>query len=211
MKNYKAVCLSYAVVITIVLITSCARILPEKAANQLVPITTIGVLPARPVTITVDPSDTETMKQLEAGAQVLDTLLADYFKDYQEVQPISQTEVESLEAVETGNPYYLARAAGRQLDYDAVLITEVVRYQTRTGSAYAVDKPASVAFSLKLLAVENGQTVWSSDFDQTQQPLFENILSSRTTGSGFRWLTAAELARAGLAKKLNMCPYLKKN
>ena len=101
--------------------------------------------------------------------------------------------------------------AGPQLHYDAVLLTSVERYQAREGSEYAVINPASVAFSLRLLAVKSGRVVWSADFDQTQQPLFENILKSRSTGSGFRWLTAAELASAGLTKKLNNCPYLKRD
>jgi hypothetical protein len=151
------------------------------------------------------------MEQLKAGAQTIDTLLVDYFRDHKYVQLISQTELESLQALQAGNPLYMAREAGRQLGYDAVMVTEVMRYQTRTGSAYGVESPASVAFSFKLLAVGSGRVVWSGDFDQTQQPLFENILKSRTTGSGFRWLSAPELTQAGLTKKLNNCPYLQKN
>ena len=59
---------------------------------------------------------------------------------------------------------------------------------------------------------DKGEVIWSADFDQTQQPLLENILpNTRSTGSGFRWLTAAELTSAGLTRKLNSCPYLKRD
>jgi hypothetical protein len=105
----------------------------------------------------------------------------------------------------------VAREAGQQLHYDAVLITSVERYRERDGSEYAVITPASVTFSLKLLAVESGRIIWSADFDQTQQALFENILKTRSTGSGFTWLSAEELASAGLTKKLDNSPYLKRN
>jgi hypothetical protein len=209
-KNFTIIFISWVMFLPLVLSVSCARF-PQEEAKELVSINSIGILPVQPASITIQPSDTGTMEQLKSGAQMIDTQLFDYFSSHKNVRFISQTELESLQAVQTGNLLYLAREAGRQFGYDAVLVTEVMRYQTRTGTAYAVENPASVAFSFKLLAVANSQVIWSADFDQTQQPLFENILSSRTTGSGFRWLTAAELTQAGLTKKLNSCPYLVKN
>ena len=211
MKNFGAIFISWLVILPFILSLSCAKMKEDEGAKEFVPVNSIGILPAQPASITVQPSDTKTMKQLEAGVQIIDTILLDYFRDHKNVRFISQTELESLRGVQAGNPLYVAREAGRQLGYDAVLVTEVMRYQTRTGSAYAVDSPASVAFSLKLLAAANSQVIWNADFDQTQQPLFDNILQSRTTGSGFRWLTAAELTQAGLTKKLNSCSYLQKN
>jgi len=208
-KNFSITCSGWTLIIVLILFSSCARI-GQDEKKELVKINSIGILPAQPATITVQPSDKKTMEQLVAGTQIIDALLADYFRNYEYTGFISQTEMESLQEVQTGNTLYLAREAGRQLGYDAVLVTEMLRYRTRAGSAYAVDSPASVAFSFKLLAVKNGQVIWSADFDQTQQPLLENILTSRATGSGFRWLTAAELTQAGLTKKLNSCPYLQK-
>ena len=210
-KNLYTFCLSLVVIAFMVFSAGCSNIPQEKTAMELVPINSIGILPAQPARITILPSDSRTMEQLEAGAKIINSLLSDYFKDHKGVRFISHTELEGLQSAESNKALYLAREAGQQLQYDAVLVTEVERYQTRTGSAYAVDNPASVALSFKLLAIANSRVVWSADFDQTQQPLFENILSSRSTGSGFRWLTAAELAEAGLAKKLNSCPYLKKD
>ena len=208
MKNLQILFMGCVVIFLFVISSGCANIPQEEAAKELVPIKSIGVLPAQPARITILPSDTKTRQQREAGSTIINSLLSDYFRDYRDVRFISQTELEGLQSTQPGQALYLAREAGQQLHYDAVLVTEVERYQTRTGSAYAVDTPASVTFSLKLLAIASGQVIWSADFDQTQQPLFENILGSRSTGSGFRWLTAAELAKAGLTKKLNSCPYL---
>jgi hypothetical protein len=210
-KNIYTLCIGWVVIFLFVFSAGCANIPQEEATKELVPIKSIGILPAQPAWVTILPSDTQTRQQREAGSSIINLLLSDYFRDYRDVRFISQTELEGLHPAQSGQALYLAREAGQQLHYDAVLVTEVERYQTRTGSAYAVDNPASVAFSLKLLAIASGQVVWSADFDQTQQPLFENILSSRSTGSGFRWLTAAELAKAGLTKKLNNCPYLIKD
>jgi hypothetical protein len=210
-KNIHVFFISLALFSFLFFAAGCSNIPQEEAANELVPITTIGILPAQPARITIQPADTQTREQLETGATVMNSLLSDYFADNREVRFISQTDLEGLQPTELGQALYLAKEAGQQLHYDAVLVTEISRYQTRTGSEYAVNSPASVAFSLKLLAVSSGRVIWSADFDQTQQPLFGNILSSRSTGSGFRWLTAAELTEAGLTKKLNSCPYLVKD
>jgi hypothetical protein len=210
-RNIHTFFINWAVIVFFVFPAGCSNIPQEEPAKELVPINSIGILPAQPARVTILPSDTETKKQLEAGSKIINSLLSDFFRDRKGVRFISQTKLEGLQSEGSGQALYLAREAGQQLNYDAVLITEVERYQTRTGSKYAVDKPASVAFSFKLLAIANGQVIWSADFAQTQQPLFENILSTRSTGSGFRWLTAAELADAGLSKKLNSCPYLIKD
>ena len=209
MKNLPALFISSIVSLLFIIGTGCSDIPQEDTSKELVPINSIGILPAQPARTTILPSDTKTMEQLEAGSKIIDSLLSDYFRDHKDVSFISQTTLEGLQSAQSGQALYMAREAGQQLHYDAVLVTVVQRYQTRMGSKYAVDTPASVAFSLKLLAIATGRVIWSADFDQTQQPLFDNILSSRSTGSGFRWLTAAELSEAGLKKKLNSCPYLK--
>jgi len=207
-KNIHTFFIGWIVIALLSFITGCATIPQEETTTELVPISTIGVLPAQPARLNIPPSDIQTKQELAAGSTIIDSLLSDFFMDRKGVHFISQTELEGLPSAQSGQALSLAREAGQQLRYDAVLITEVIRYQARTGSAYAVDSPASVAFSFKLFAVASGQVIWSADFDQTQQTLFENILRSRSIGSGFRWLTAAELAEAGLKKKLNSCPYL---
>ena len=209
MKNILEIFACGALTVLLIFSAGCSYIALGDSEDELVPITSIGILPAQ--TVNIQSSETGTKEELETGVETINSLLADYFQSDQDVSIISQNELEGLSSAESGRLLYLAREAGQQLHYDAVLLTSIERYQARDGSEYAVITPASVAFSLKLLAVKSGQIVWSADFDQTQQPLFENILKSRSTGSGFRWLTAAELTSAGLTKKLNNCPYLTKD
>jgi len=200
----------WAVAFLLILSAGCSYIAPGNSGKELVPISSIGILPAQ--TSSHQPSKSPTMAELETGVETMNSLLEGYFQSHNNVSLISQNKLEGLISAKSGKALYLAREVGKQLQYDAVLVTFIERYQERNGSEYSVKEPASVAFSLQLLAVESGEIIWSADFDQTQQPLLENILpKTRSTGSGFRWLTAAELTSAGLNKKLNNCPYLKKN
>jgi len=212
MKNIPKVLACWALTVLLIFSAGCSYIAPGDTEKELATINSIGVLPAHIVNRQPSKVKAGAMAELNAGTEIINSLLADYFQGFQDVSLISQSEIEGLSSAEPGIFLHLAREAGRQLHYDAVLITSVERYQARDGSEYAVMTPASVAFSLKLLAVESGQVIWSADFDQTQQPLFENILpSTRSTGSGFRWLTAEELTSAGLTKKLDSSPYLNKD
>jgi len=140
-KNLQILFMGCVVIFLFVISSGCANIPQEEAAKELVPIKSIGVLPAQPARITILPSDTQTRQQREAGSTIINSLLSDYFRDYRDVRFISQTELEGLQPTQPGQALYLAREAGQQLHYDAVLVTEVERYQTRTGSAYAVDTP----------------------------------------------------------------------
>ena len=68
----------------------------------------------------------------------LSPIFSDYFKAYQDVSLISQSELEGLSSAKSGRDLSLAREAGQQLNYGAVLVTSVKRYQERDGSEYAV-------------------------------------------------------------------------
>jgi hypothetical protein len=209
MEKINKVFTCWAVAVLLILSAGCSYIAPGQPEKELVPISSIGVLPANAVGHL--PSMSGVTEEFKAGVETTNAFLADYFAGYQDVSLISQNELQGLSYTDSGKLLYLAREAGQQLHYDAVLIATIERYQERDGSEYSVMTPASVAFSLKLLAVESGRIIWSADFDQAQQPLLKNILQSRSTGSGFRWLTAEELASAGLTKKLNSSPYLKRD
>ena len=209
MKNIHKIITYWALTVLIIFSAGCSSLPLGGDEEELVPISSIGVLPAQ--IVTRQPSDDAALEKLETGADTLNALLKDYFQNYKDVSLISQSKLEGLSSANSGKPLSLAREAGQQLHYDAVLITSVERYQERDGSDYAIITPASVTFSLRLLAVESGQVIWSSDFDQEQQAFLENILKSRSTGSGFRWLTVEELTSAGLTKKLDSSPYLKRN
>jgi hypothetical protein len=71
----------------------------------------------------------------------------------------------------------------------------VWRYWERKGTAYGAKRPASVAFSVYLLDVASGETVWTASFDKTQQSLAENLLDAPGFFKhGAKWLTAKELS-----------------
>lgn len=75
----------------------------------------------------------------------------------------------------------------------------VYRFQERRGSNVAVDKPASVGFHAHLY--KRGSLVRTATFDETQQPLSENVLKLGTfLKRGAKWITVDELCREGVEK-----------
>ena len=96
---------------------------------------------------------------------------------------------------------------GKELNADFVFLGYLFRFEQRIGSAMGVEKPASVGFDLHLVRVKDGNVAWTGKFDETQRPLSDNLLK---IGSFFRrgakWLTAEELASAGLGETLTALP-----
>ena len=96
---------------------------------------------------------------------------------------------------------------GRALDADAVLAGHIFRFRERIGTRYSVDLPASVAFGIHLIRVEDGRLLWDGHFDETQRPLSKNLFQ---LGSFLRrkarWVTANEMAVSGLKDILKNFP-----
>jgi TolB-like protein len=92
---------------------------------------------------------------------------------------------------------------GQATGADAVLYGSVERYVERVGAEYAADKPASVAFSLKLLDMKSKQVVWTARFSKTQQPLGTNFFALPTfLENKGQWVLASELASTGVQQAL---------
>lgn len=91
----------------------------------------------------------------------------------------------------------------RKLGTDGVVSGTLFRFRQRVGTRYSVETPASVAFSLYLIRGSDGRLVWDGHFDETQQPLSENLfrLFSFLKGGG-GWLTAEQMGRQGLEKAM---------
>ena len=88
--------------------------------------------------------------------------------------------------------------AAREFGASAVLLGKVYRYREREGQALGALRPASVGYEITLFEAPEGRRLWTSRFDETQQPLTADIFNAqRYPGGGRRWLTAAELARWG--------------
>jgi hypothetical protein len=94
---------------------------------------------------------------------------------------------------DSGVKYSLGRSDGKSIEIF------VYRFQERQGGNFAVDKPASIGFHLHLFD-QNG-VVKVFEFDETQQPLFDNILKLGTfLRRGMKWVTASRLAEEGIEK-----------
>jgi len=100
---------------------------------------------------------------------------------------------------------------GREMNVRFLLVGFLFRFEEREGSSLGVEKPASVGFDLHLIRMRDGKLVWEAKFDETQQPLSENILK---IGAFLRrkasWLTAEELASVGMDEILSRFPGLDK-
>jgi hypothetical protein len=119
-----------------------------------------------------------------------------------EIVPVDQVEgvyrqitTESISAKEAD----LIRRMGKELRADAIVVGYVYRYMERKGTAYAAEKPASVAFELQLIDVKEGSRSWKATFDKTQQSLMENLFNFKFfVKEKGRWVTARELAEEGV-------------
>jgi hypothetical protein len=97
-----------------------------------------------------------------------------------------------------------ALALGRAVKADGVLFGTVSRYRQRVGSEYGAREPAAVALQLQLVSVASGTVVWSGRFDETQQPLSENLLNWwQFWRGGPRWFTAQEFTQLGVERLLD--------
>lgn len=179
----------------------------NEKVEQLLPVNSIAVLPTE-LPVVPDLQD-KKKEDIATGASFLTEELAQYFAGNEKVDIISANQKEALNPGTSGNRLRQARETASQLGYDAVLVSTVTRYAQRDGGNLSAGSPASVAFDYQLIAVGNGQTLCAGAFDETQKALSENLFSFAAAASrGFRWITAEELAREGLKKKLDSCSYL---
>jgi hypothetical protein len=98
---------------------------------------------------------------------------------------------------------------GNELGAEGIVVGYLYRFRERKGESFAVEQPASVAFEVHLIRVEDGALVWRGAFDRTQGSLMENLLQ---VASFFRekgrWVTAEELAAVGMKEVLKSFPGL---
>ncbi|HUL37786.1 MAG TPA: hypothetical protein VLW47_08870 [Thermodesulfobacteriota bacterium] len=96
---------------------------------------------------------------------------------------------------------------GKTLSVDFIFVGVLFRFVERIGSSIGVEKPASVGFDVHLIRMRDEKMVWIGKFDETQQPLSENLLKMgsfvRRKGS---WLTAEELSSVGLDEMFKRFP-----
>ncbi|MBN2139741.1 MAG: hypothetical protein JW718_01930 [Desulfovibrionaceae bacterium] len=97
--------------------------------------------------------------------------------------------------------YWLS--VGKCLPADFLLVPQVLFWREREGGSAGVEEPASVVLDIYLIDVKAETVAGRYHYDETQQPLSENLLEA---GKFFRrkgrWVPALELAREGLDQGL---------
>ena len=196
--------------LSLVLASACVK-QTSQPENDILPsqVRSIAVLP---VVVAADTAiaSPQASKQLQNGVETLTQILSEYFAGNTKIRLLSIEEVESFKPGYSANQSVQAQFIGKALKTEAVMLWELTRYSERSGSDYAVQSPASLAFAYRLIHIESGQTLCAGSFDETQQSATENLLSLKAIANrGFKWITAADLAQEGVAKKLPACTYLK--
>lgn len=106
---------------------------------------------------------------------------------------------------ETSSSEEVLKVLAQKTRADAILYGKIYRFKERRGRGFAIEEPASVAFTLTLYDGKTGKIIWYELFDETQKPLSENLLNLSLYGK-IKWLTAKELAERGLIKILKTFP-----
>jgi len=143
--------------------------------------------------------------KIEKGAEkIVQEGFIDKLRDFKEVQIIPLDKVKAVYnrvAAEALKKPLLAvlKKVGAELKADVIAVGYVYRYTERVGYDFSAERPASVAFEIRLLNVKDGSTIWRGVFDKTQKSLMEDVFqaSSFFKGGG-KWLTASQLAKQGI-------------
>ena len=143
--------------------------------------------------------------KIEKGAEkTVQEGFIDKLRDFKEVQIIPPEKVMAVYnrvAAEKLKQPLLAvlKKVGAELKADVIAVGYVYRYTERVGYDYSAERPASVAFEIRLLNVKDGSTIWRGVFDKTQKSLMENVFqASSFFKGGAKWLTASQLAKQGI-------------
>ena len=96
-----------------------------------------------------------------------------------------------------------ARLLGQRLAVDAVLEGVIRVYREREGTKFAA-LPAAVGFEFRLLDARDGRVLWVGDYFEEQKPMTHDFKGFLERGGTF--VTAEELARAGVARVLQSLP-----
>jgi len=193
--------------VALVVISGCV---PQSVppAEETLP-KSVGSIVVLPVEFAADSAvSPQAKQQLQDGVETLSQAVSEVLAVSPKVRMLNEDEVEALTSGYQHSSSAQAQAIGRGLHAEAVMLWEVQRFHQRLGTEYAVQSPASLAFTYRLLHLESGQTLCAGSFDETQQAATENLLSFKTLANrGFKWITASDLAREGVGKKMADCAY----
>ncbi len=98
---------------------------------------------------------------------------------------------------------------GKSPDLDAIVTGVITRYDDKDGSSISVNSPASVSFKVYLIRVEDNKVLWSANFAETQQALFDNLLlADRFKQAGGVWLNSDSLTELAMQRVMKAFPGL---
>lgn len=149
-------------------------------------------------------------ENLQKGAAFMDKVIADELRDFPGSRLLNAAQIDGLSTEITGTRMDMIKKIGKKLKCDAILMSTIIRFQQRQGGEYAANDPASAAFTMELVNVQDGRVLWRGNFEETQESLLSNLLSfGKAQSRGFKWITVEELVRQGIHEHLSSCPYLK--
>ena len=152
---------------------------------------------------------TEQLQELENGASELNQLIKHRFKGNQKFHSLSYIEEEGLAGSFRGSSLAKSRFVGMQAESDAIIMSQLTRYNKLIGNKYGADQPAEIAFSYHLIHLETGSVLCQNSYREKQQTLAENILSlPKAVGRGFKFVSPHDLLKEGVEVIFNDCPYL---
>jgi hypothetical protein len=96
-------------------------------------------------------------------------------------------------------------AAGRKVGADAVLMTRLLRFTQRSGSAVGVSAPAGIDFAMGMYRVRDGKEVWQATYHYQDEALTDNLFKVRERfrdGKGPGWRSAEDLLADGFRAAL---------
>lgn len=101
----------------------------------------------------------------------------------------------------------LAVTVAKKTNSDYILVPILWDFSQRIGGPLAATEPASVSFSLYLVSAKEEKRVWKDNFSKTQQSLSNNLFKAKDLFKmGGKWVTAEELAQAGMHTMLENFP-----
>lgn len=207
MKGTKGLCV---VALLVFFLSSCA--LPpggKQVALPLEPLNCIAVLPAITSVNQDDSVEYHQAKSLDSGAAFVSQILQAELAGHPKVLLVSASQLDNLVPEVAGGLSGMISSIGEKLNCEAVLVTTVHRFEQRQGSEYAVEAAASAEVDLVLWHAAKKTVLWSADFKETQEALFNNLFSyNKMLSRGFKWLTVEQLIEEGVKERLGQCPYL---
>ena len=145
----------------------------------------------------------------EGAAAMLTEHLFDLLKDRKDIELIPSSQAQGVMSKllagsnKTVQERDLQLEIGRALNADAIFVGYIYRFRERVGNKYSVDLAASVAFEIHLIRVEDGRVLWSAHFDETQQPLSDDLFRlGLFLKRKAKWITAKDMAISGLEDML---------